>query len=264
MYKIALITAHIGNPDKPELTITPECQKEFEEYGVDVYRFNNSNLLEEYAESKLYINEIYKDNIYNKLRNFYNAKIRFRQKNLPNIDDNYNRLIAKIPKILFYKIVPQDYEYYIWCDSKFTLQQGFLCYILDLIKNHRDKDLISYSHSERSSIQLELDYMKFYMINHHSKSLNSKYNLAEMEKQVFFYKKDQRFVDVSLYELGIIIYSNKILNKKGFLEEWYAHNFYFTIQDQLSFPYLIALHKVKVGIITHSVFETGVAIHNHY
>ena len=40
-YKIALITASIGNPDKPELTITSECQKEFDDYGVDIYNASN-------------------------------------------------------------------------------------------------------------------------------------------------------------------------------------------------------------------------------
>lgn len=265
-YKIALMTAHIGNADKPELTITPKCKKELDAYGVDIYRFNNANidLLKPHFTPIQKKEDICHETLFLKLRFWYNKYIRYRQKTYPSDEENYNRLIAKLPKMQFYKFVPNVYDYFIWCDSKFTLEEGWLGYILNLIEENGNSEMIVSLHGERNSILEEFNYMKYYMIRYASPGLVSKYDLAKMEKQIQFYLKDKSFTDNKLYELPLIIYSKDILNKKLFLEEWYLHNYFFTIQDQLSLPYVIHRYNINVHGVKQDVFNTPFVRHNHY
>jgi len=259
MYKIAIITAQIGAPNNPELIITSECQKELDAYGVVVYRFNDKdvNLLKKYMQPQFTKKEIYKETFYLKFRYWFRLFFQDHQKRFPKRKNNKSRLIAKIPRMLFYKLIPEDYDYFIWIDSKFTLLEGWLSYILDIIERNNDKDIMSYSHSKRKSITEEFDYMKYEMQKNEVKTLLARYNLSKMDNQVYYYMKNNQFVDNSLFETGVMIYSKNILENKEFLESWYAHNYYFTIQDQLSFPYIIATSKISVGVIDQSIYNTG-------
>jgi len=267
MYKIALITASIGNPDKPELILTPECEKEFKEYGVDVFRFNDKNvhLLQEHFIPIIPKEQIYQDTFFLKLRYWIRHFLFNMQSEYPKKEDKYKRLVAKIPRMLFFRIIPNDYDYYIWCDSKFTLEKGWLGSILKLIEENSDKDVFSYAHSERNSIQEEFDYMRYHMRKRNpSLSLLARYNISDMDNQIYLYKKNKKFIDDSLYETGIMIYSKKLFTKTDFLDQWYANNYYLTIQDQLSFPFLLALNKINIYKINQSIFDSGFTKYNYY
>ncbi len=265
-YKIALLTAHIGHTDKPELTITNECKDELDDYGVDVYRFNNNNFesLKPFFEPTLKREEVYRESLFMKFRYWYNVHFKYKQKTYPTDEENYNRLIAKLPKMLFYKLVPNEYDYYIWCDSKFTLKEGWLGYVLGIIKENNSCQMITSKHRENSSIKQEFDYMAHNMMTYNVANLVSKYNVAEMNRQVSFYLKDKEFEDSNLYELPLIIYSKDVLKEKMFLESWYAHNYYFTIQDQLSLPYLVSKFKINIGVVNQNAFQVPFVDHNHY
>lgn len=266
MYKIALLTAHIGYSDKPELIITPECEQELKAYGIDIYRFNNDNVdtLKPFFKSELTKDDVYTESADLKRRYWINSKILYRQKTYPTVAENYNRLIAKLPKMMFHKLLPAEYDYYIWCDSKFTLLAGWLNYVLNLIEQSKGQEMIVSKHSERSSVKSEYWFMAKNMMLKSDMLLLPKYNIAEMSNQVHFYLKDKNFVDTKLFELPLMIYSKEILAKKEFLEEWYAHNYYFTIQDQLSLPYLTSKHHIKIKAIEQEAFELEFAKHNHY
>ena len=258
-YKIALISAFIGNGGgrNTEISLTPECEKELQAYEVDVFRFNDENvdLLKPYFVPEIKKEGIYKQSWLDKLEYNFNAKFRFKQKLYPTEEDNYTRLIAKIPKIMFYKVVPNDYDYYIWCDSKFTLCEHWLKYVLFLIDRYSKYDILVSEHSERTSIRQELDYMVYHIKKYNDKNLSSRYNMNNMHYQVKSYLSDKRFNDNKLFELGCIIYSKRILQYKNFLEEWYAHNYYYTIQDQLSFPYLCRKHNVNVLGVKQRIYD---------
>lgn len=263
-YRIAIITAYIGNGGNTgELTISTEAQAELECYGIDIFRFSDNNLQE---IEKLYIPEIKKEDYYkekkqDKLIKKIN-KFKFNQKQLPSEKDNHTRLLAKIPKMLFYKLLPQKYDYYIWLDSKFTIHKHWLDYILWLIERNHEAEIITSYHSERKSIKEEYEFL-FEYLRKGDQSICTKYNFNEIANQYHFFKKKKNYIDNKLYELTMIIYSSKILNKKAFLEEWYSHNYYFSIQDQLSFPYLCYKHKINVKGIEQRVFDMPFVTHEY-
>lgn len=261
-YRIAIITALIGNGgESGELTFTTEVQAQLDAYGVDVYRFNDDNIesLTPHFKPVLNKDEVVKERPKHKIRHFLN-KIWYKQKQLPPQEDNHTRLIAKIPKILFYKLMPQEYDYYIWLDSKFIIHEHWLDYVLWLISNHESYDLITSKHSDRDSVKAEVKFMLGH-IKRKNKGMCEKYIGVDIARQFNLYKN--RFVDDRLFELSMIIYSKGILAKKDFFEDWYSNNYHLTIQDQISFAYLIKKHRINVWQIPQYVFNMPFTEHEY-
>jgi hypothetical protein len=71
-----------------------------------------------------------------------------------------------------------------------------------------------------------------------------------MKEQVNFYLSDSNFVDNKLFGLGFFIYSKKLVENKDYniFTDWFLHNCYWSIQDQLSLPYLLNKHKINYKI----------------
>ena len=155
------------------------------------------------------------------------------------------RLKGKIPKMLEWLSSP-GYDYYIWVDSKFTLNNGI---IETLINQLGDADLGLFKHSHRDSVQSELEFVNL-LIEQGNHYLNSRYVGEHMDKQVSDYLSDETFVDDKLFAAGCFIYSSKLVENTQYniLKEWFFHNNLYSIQDQLSLPYL--LHKFKTKYIT--------------
>lgn len=254
-YRIALLSAYIGSPGKNELKMTEGCRKNLESYGVDVYLFNESQL--ELLELFAIPDAAFKPNGVEKKRSRMRDwvdNVRFRQFMYPAEKATRNRLIAKLPKMQFYKLLDKEYDFYIWMDSKFTLLDNWLDGVLKWIELYGQHDLVICQHSERRSIESEYVYMK-----HHarkkSKNICSKYVLKDMHYQIQDYLSDAGFTDDQLYEAGFLLYSRNILNHKDFLDAWYAHNYYYTIQDQLSLPYVLQKYHIDVCPLQHSVYQ---------
>lgn len=254
-YRIALLSAYIGSPGKNELKITEECRRKMETYGVDVFLFNESH--RELLESCAAPNPVYRpsnnDKKNGKIRDWVDA-VRFRQFMFPTEKATHNRLLAKLPKMQFYRLLANEYDYYIWLDSKFTLLDDWLDVVLRWIEQYGQHDLVICYHSERNNIASEYEYMKYHA-RKKSKIICSKYVLKDLYYQVQDYLSDPGFTDELLFEAGFLLYSRSILKHKEFLDAWYAHNYYYTIQDQLSLPYLLQKFNVDVFPIKQSVFK---------
>ena len=252
--KIALLSAFIGAPGKEELKITQTCLEKMKGYGVDIFLYNGNNidLLKEHVEPELVLRneDIGKTSFFKSIKDYF----RFYQSQYPSSEVTHNRLLAKIPKMQFYKLIGEGYDYYIWLDSKFTLLDSWMDYIFDLIEKNGDHALQVCYHSERSNIREEYDYMRYH-IKHKSEIVSSRYVLKDMYYQIQKYFSDPAFVDNKLFEAGFLLYSKKILLHKDFLDEWYAHNYYYTIQDQLSLPYLLNKYNIDVCPLKQSVFD---------
>lgn len=263
-YRIALLSAYIGNPGKNELKMTEGCRRNLETYGVDVFLFNESH--RDVLESCVLPTEGYKpsdsEKERGKVRNWVD-NIRFRQFMYPTEKATRNRLVAKLPKMQFYKLLDKEYDYYIWMDSKFTLLDNWLDVILKWIELYGQHDLVICRHSERNSIVSEFDYMRYHA-RKKSKIICSKYVLKDMYYQVQDYLSDTSFVDDRLYEAGFMLYSKRMLNHKDFLDAWYAHNYYYTIQDQLSLPYLVQKYKIDVCQLEQSVYKLPGTKYGYY
>jgi hypothetical protein len=160
------------------------------------------------------------------------------------------RTKSKIPKMLDW--LENDADYYIWFDSSFTITSNdFVDIVIDFLG---DYDICIHNHAYRSSIKIECDFVLHHMNRGHT-PLIVRYDGERMLEQVNFYLEDKTFVDNKLFEMGFFVYSkNLILNKNyNLLTDWFFHNCYWSIQDQLSFPYLLHKHNVK-----YKTFETNI------
>lgn len=259
------MTAFIGNAGNTgELKITPEAQAEFDRYGVDVYKFNNDNLdvLMPYVKPTLTEEQVLHKTRHDEWVYWWYENVKYKQTYRPKKEDDHTRLVAKIPKMMFYKVVPQGYDYYVWLDSKFTIHEHWLEYLLWLIRKYPEADLIASKHTMRSSVKEEVvDMLKGLKAGYIS--LYTKYYAADLAFQLYKYQQSPGFVDNSLNEMGMIVYSSKMIAKSRFAEEWYAHNCYFTIQDQVSFPFVSKKHNIKVVSIGQSVYEVPFLTHEY-
>lgn len=258
-YKIAIISAYIGNGGKTgSISFSDAAMKQINEYGADIYTFCDADLdLLKSSSIPTYKIKVTAENFKRRVYGYL-----YRQKTYPKSTDNETRLLAKIPKILFYKLIPEKYDYYIWLDSKFTIEEHWLDYVLWLISNKPDFDIMASVHSERKSIKEELKYM-WKLVKRGDECLSQKYNISGIALQRNEYRKNKWFIDDALYELTMIIYSSEMLKKKLFCEEWYAHNVFYSIQDQISFPYLCKKYKIKICPIFQYVFDMPFAIHEY-
>ena len=262
--KIAIVTAFLGNGgNSGALRFTAEAMYQIEQFGIDVYSFcdKDKSLIEPFLQPSFNRSDIAPDSFFNWLQMKW-YKLRYKQPIYPSKIDDYTRLLAKVPKILFYKLVPQKYDYYVWLDSKFEIQEHWVDYLLWLIDRHEGYDIITSKHSERGTIREEVRYMLFNR-KRVEWSLPQKYDMAKIARQYSDYKKMKGFKDDKLFELTMIIYSKSIFQKKEFCEEWYAHNSYYSIQDQLSFPILVNKYKLKVYPVVCRVFDMPFTWHEY-
>lgn len=259
------MTAFIGNAGNTgELKITPEAQAEFDRYGVDVYKFNNDNLdvLMPYVKPTLTEEQVLHKTRHDEWVYWWYENVKYKQTYRPKKEDDHTRLVAKIPKMMFYKVVPQGYDYYVWLDSKFTIHEHWLEYLLWLIDKYPQFDLITSKHSARRSVEEETKEM-LKGLKAGYPSLWTKYYAADLAFQLHKYQQADGFVDDRLNELTMIIYSSRMLGKTQFGEEWYAHNCHYTIQDQLSFPFLCKKHNINVASVCQDVFNMPFVKHEY-
>lgn len=185
---------------------------------------------------------------------FYYKTYNYNDNNYPLRDKSLSpRLKGKIPKMLEW--IHDDADYYIWLDSPFEIiSDKFIQNTLNAIG---DNDLCLCKHnSVRSSIREELEYMKKEMQSNNG-YLISRYSGEDMDKQVSIYLEDKSFTDNNLFEMGFFIYSKKLVENKNYnlMTDWFLHNSLYSIQDQLSIPYLLHKHNVKYTTFDFNVFS---------
>jgi hypothetical protein len=166
------------------------------------------------------------------------------------------RLRAKIPKMLAHETHP-DYDYYVWADSRFCLVDATA--IEKLVDECIGVDACFFNHRERSSVQQELDFVVNLMADGHP-YLVSRYAGEKMQEQVEHYQKDAMWQDNKLFECGIFVYAKTVIANRehNLLKEWFYHNCIWSVQDQLSLPYLIhkipTSYKILAGNVMHNSF----------
>ena len=185
---------------------------------------------------------------------FYYKTYNYNDNNYPLRDKSLSpRLKGKIPKMLEW--INDDADYYIWLDSPFEIiSDNFIQNTLNAIG---DNDLCLCKHnSVRSSIKEEFEYVKKEMQSNNT-YLTSRYSGEDMDRQISIYLEDKSFTDNNLFEMGFFIYSKKLVENKNYnlMTDWFFHNSLYSIQDQLSIPYLLHKHNVKYTTFDFNVFN---------
>lgn len=171
------------------------------------------------------------------------------------------RLRAKIPKMMGWQLVP-GYDFYIWGDSSMTLVDTDA--VTMLLEELGDYDIAFFRHPEfRNSILEELLHMEQHMaglvdFNSGYEYLNERYKDEELRQQVEFYISDKDFVDDKLYCGGMFIYRNTT-EVQDMLANWLFHNLIYTIQDQLSLPYVLSKANLKVKVLDYNLLDCKIS-----
>jgi hypothetical protein len=167
------------------------------------------------------------------------------------------RLKGKIPKMLDW--MTNDADYYIWVDSYYTITSTK---IHELVKYVSEHQICLNKHFARTSILQELQFMIREMTNAENPDpyLLERYKGEPLEAQVSSYLKDTTFIDNSLYALGFFIYKKSLVESvNNLMSDWFFHNCYWSVQDQLSMPYLLQKHN-----ITPNIFDFDAVLNNPY
>ena len=166
------------------------------------------------------------------------------------------RTKGKIPKMLEWMNV--DADYYIWMDASFTITSSN--FINEVLEQLGEYDICLYNHAERNSVLDELNTVELWMNQPNGGWIMGKYLGEPMREQVNYYISDGNYVDNHLFELGFFIYSKNLVKNKDYnlMTDWFFHNCLWSIQDQLSLPYLIQKHKVN-----YTTFKEGNIYHNN-
>ena len=163
------------------------------------------------------------------------------------------RLRGKVPKMLAWEEHP-NYDYYVWMDSSFSMDSPRS--IEWIVNQCTGFDACFFKHSERRSIRDELTFMEGLMSNGNA-YLKQRYDGEPMRAQVEKYCADEEFVDDRLFECGLFIYSKSLVknHKTNLMKEWFYHNCIWSVQDQLSLPYVMSKFRVKYKTFDTTIFK---------
>lgn len=154
------------------------------------------------------------------------------------------RLAGKIPKMLAWDTHP-GYDHYLWLDSCFSLTRpDAVAWFLDHLGDH---EAAFFRHRSRTSIREELDFVLTEM-EAGNEYLLDRYRGEDMDRQVATYLGDPTFHDDRLIEAGAFVYSARLVSdaRSNAMREWFHHNCRWSVQDQLSLPYV--LHQFDVDV----------------
>lgn len=185
----------------------------------------------------------------------------YNDRNTPSrINSLHPRLKSKIPKMMAWFEHP-GYDYYIWVDSLFTIENGFVENMMQFIDE--DVDLFLFAHTKRNSIKNELNHINLLM-NQGNKYLIDRYDGELINEQVESYLADETFVDHKLFAGGCFMYSKKLVENKDYnlMTDWLLHNTIYSIQDQLSLPYLLHKHQTKYIVYPHVLMKNSFLVHD--
>lgn len=163
------------------------------------------------------------------------------------------RLVGKIPKMLAWELYPW-YDIYIWIDAPFSMKKSTsLQWYLDQLG---DKQAAFFKHPNRDSVVQELEFMEELMSKGDGYLLQ-RYEGEPMGQQVEAYLKDCDYKDNSLFACTSFIYTRDLVINKfdNVLKEWFHHNCRWSVQDQLSLPYLLQKYKITYNVINEDVYK---------
>ena len=156
------------------------------------------------------------------------------------------RLKSKIPKMLEWKLV--DSDWYIWADSSIRLND---IDITEIIKETaKDNPLCLFKHTKASSIAEEVNSVRA-QIKVKNKYFTQRYEGEPLINQLAYYYGDPDFIDDKLFSMTFFAYKREAIS---LMKEWFIHNTIWSIEDQISFPYLLQ----KSGL-NYSLFEGSVS-----
>lgn len=167
----------------------------------------------------------------------------------PRICSMTPRMQAKICKLFGWQLVP-GYDAYLWLDA--SLEMARPDTVAWLLEQAGDADLALFRHPHRDSIRAEAQYLRDRFA--YSKRLQSRYANERLDEQLEYYLADPSFTDTRLFAAGCLLYRDTPAVRE-LMWDWLAHQARYHVNDQLSLPYLVAIHAIRVTTIDADIFH---------
>jgi len=158
------------------------------------------------------------------------------------------RLKSKYFKMCSHWLQPK-YDLHIWVDSSFEVREGFIEWMIEQLG---DADCAFVKHPWNTSIGEEV-------VNTHNSVVDgdeyakSRYAGENMVDQVKSYLQDGFPMDFGLFCGGIFIRKN-IPHVNHAFDHWYIENIKWSMQDQLSLPYILWKHNLSLKVIDSDLY----------
>lgn len=159
------------------------------------------------------------------------------------------RLKSKVPKMLEWRHI--DADWYVWLDSSVRIISDTITD--DILALAGPNKLCLFRHPERTSIQAEANFV-LTEIGNGNPYVVSRYSGEPIMKQVNTYIQDQSFLDTSLFWMGFFAYHS---SQKALMQEWFMQNILWSVQDQISFPYVLAKSSMRYSLFPGDVFNNN-------
>lgn len=154
------------------------------------------------------------------------------------------RTIAKYFKTQAHRAFP-GYDAYLWLDASFRfIKRGHVAYMLHLMTSS-NTTVVFRPHPDRQTVAGELEYCVA-AIKKQTQYFVTRYGGQPMEQQVHHYTSLGFPDNVGLYAAGMFAYF-PTAKMKTLFDDWWTENLEWTIQDQLSFPFVLWKHDVRVA-----------------
>jgi len=157
--------------------------------------------------------------------------------------DQHPRLAAKLPKMLPFDLVKAGVA--VWIDAAFqVVSPDFRSFCEDALADH---DLVVWEHPDlwhRSDLYQEAEYCQDW----------PKYKDWPIREQVESYRAEGMPEGFGLWACGAIVWRNNDKARR-FGWAWHEENLRWSIQDQVSFPYLVWKLQPNLGVFPAHEFR---------
>jgi hypothetical protein len=163
------------------------------------------------------------------------------------------RMHAKLPKMLAHELKP-GYDWYMWMDGSIYLKHSHA--VIWMIERLGSAHIALFPHPFRRSIADEVKYCLEELASGNP-YIVQRYAGEPMIEQSEAYLRDPDFVDDQLFACGVFCYSAEMLRAcPGFFPDWYYQCARYSVQDQLSMPYLLHKHSVEYSRVNQNLFDS--------
>jgi hypothetical protein len=161
------------------------------------------------------------------------------------------RLQARLPKCFGWEMVPGA-DIYVWCDASFAIERGdAVAWLIN-----RLDDFVCFVHPERGSIHAEAEFLRE---RARSTYIWKRYAGERLEEQLGILT-DEGYEDNVLYAGGVFAYRDS-KPMRAALTDWWLNQSKYHLNDQLSLPYVLWKHRLRVSTVPGNIFENPYFIH---
>jgi len=175
----------------------------------------------------------------------------------PRVNAMTPRLQARIPKALGWMIVP-GYDIYVWIDASFALEREDA--VAWLVAPLSYNDWVCFPHPARASARAEAQFLRQRASDRY---IRQRYTGERLEEQMHWLEEEgfgEEYADDRLFAAGVFAYVPSA-QMKEMLKEWWFYESVFHLDDQLTLPFLLWKHELRVYPLASSIFANSYFVH---